>query len=67
MTEYKIKLGLTHKEMSDVLNKGETPIFHFLPTDDTEYNEKISISISQVEDDALLGECMDLKVKEQNE
>ena len=65
--EYEIKLGLTLEEIQDVLNKERSPIFHFLPTDDTDYDQKISISISQVDDDALLGECMNLKVKEENE
>ena len=65
--EYEIKLGLTLEEIQDVLNKERSPIFHFLPTDDTDYDQKISISISQIDDDAPLGECMNLKVKEQNE
>ncbi len=62
MKEYKINIGLSEEDISEMQN-GATK-FHFLPTNDTDYNEKISISIGKVEDDAPLSDCMDLVVEE---
>lgn len=35
---------------------------HFLPTEETEYDERISVHIKKVDDDATLSECMNLVV-----
>jgi Holliday junction resolvase RusA-like endonuclease len=59
--EYNITLGLTPQEISSIKN-GDINKFHFLPTDDTEYKQKITISIKQVDEDSTLSECMNLSV-----
>ena len=62
MKEYNINLGLTDQEIEEI----EDGIirFHFLPNNDTDYDEKISILIGKVEDDAPLSDCMNLVVEE---
>ena len=62
MKEYNINLGLTDQEIEEIAD-GRIR-FHFLPTSDTDYDEKISISIGKVEDDAPLSDCMNLVVEE---
>jgi|TARA_B110000305_G_C18983588_1_gene422766 hypothetical protein len=59
--EYNITLGLTAQEISSIQN-GEITKFHFLPTNDVEHEEKISVSIKQVGEDSTLSECMNLSV-----
>ena len=59
--EYNITLGLTPQEISSIKN-GDINKFHFLPTDDTKYKQKITISIKQVDEDSSLSECMNLSV-----
>ena len=59
--EYNITLGLTPQEIS-CIKDGDINKFHFLPTDDTEYKQKITISIKQVDEDSTLSECMNLSV-----
>ena len=59
--EYNITLGLTPQEISSIKD-GDINKFHFLPTDDTEYKQKITISIKQVDEDSTLSECMNLSV-----
>ena len=44
--EYNITLGLTAQEISSIQN-GEITKFHFLPTNDVEHEEKISVSIKK--------------------
>jgi hypothetical protein len=58
--EYNINLGLTDQDIEEI-SDGRIRL-HFLPTSDTDYDEKITISISKVDDDAPLSECMDLVV-----
>ena len=60
--EYNINLGLTNQEIEEI-EDGRIR-FHFLPTSDTDYDEKISISLGKVEDDAPLSDCMNLVVEE---
>jgi hypothetical protein len=60
--EYNINLGLTDQDIEEITD-GRIKL-HFLPNDETDYNEKITISIAKVEDDAPLSECMDLVVGE---
>lgn len=62
MKEYNINLGLTNQDMEEIAD-GKIRL-HFLPTNDTDYDEKISISIGKVEDDAPLSDCMNLVVEE---
>lgn len=61
MKDYHIQLGLTHEDIMNLLN-GEINSFNFIPTEDTDYNDRISISIKEVEEDATLSECMNLSV-----
>jgi len=61
MKDYHIQLGLTHEDIMNLLN-GEISTFNFVPTQDTDYDDRISISIKEVEEDATLSECMNLSV-----
>ena len=58
--EYKINLALTDSDISEIKNVGMK--LHFLPTDDVEYKEKITISLNHAEEDASLSDCMNLNV-----
>jgi hypothetical protein len=59
--DYNIQLGLSHEEIILLLS-GEISTFNFVPTEDTDYNDRISISIKEVEEDTPLSECMKLSV-----
>lgn len=59
--EYNITLGLTAQEISSIKD-GEHIKFNFLPTELEEFDERISISIKEVEEDSILSECMNLSV-----
>ena len=59
--EYNIKLVLGQDEIQSLLN-GEICGFNFIPTEDTEYDDRISISINHSKDDLTLSECMNLSV-----
>ena len=59
--DYNITLGLTHEDITRLLNK-EITSFNFIPTEDTDYDDRITISIKKVEEDATLSECMKLSV-----
>ena len=61
MKDYHIQLGLTHEDIMRLLS-GEISSFNFIPTQDTDYDDRISISIKEVEEDATLSECMNLSV-----
>jgi len=61
MKDYNIQLGLTHEDIMLLLS-GEISTFNFVPTEDTDYNDRISISIKEVEEDTPLSECMKLSV-----
>ena len=61
MKDYHIQLGLTHEDIMLLLS-GEISSFNFIPTEDTDYDDRISISIKEVEEDATLSECMNLSV-----
>ena len=61
MKDYNIQLGLTHEDIMLLLS-GEISTFNFVPTEDTDYNDRIRISIKEVEEDAPLSECMKLSV-----
>ena len=61
MKDYNIQLGLTHEDIMLLLS-GEISAFNFVPTEDTDYNDRISISIREVEEDIPLSECMKLSV-----
>ena len=58
---YEIEIGLTSQDIQNILND-EMSTLHFLPTDDTEYDERVSVHIKKVDDDATLSECMNLVV-----
>ena len=61
MKDYNIQLGLSHEDIMLLLS-GEISAFNFVPTEDTDYNDRISISIKEVEEDTPLSECMKLSV-----
>ena len=61
MKDYHIQLGLTHEDIMRLLS-GEISSFNFIPTEDTDYNDRISISVREVEEDTPLSECMNLSV-----
>ena len=61
MKDYHIQLGLTHEDIMRLLS-GEISTFNFVPTEDTDYDDRIKISIKEVEEDATLSECMNLSV-----
>ena len=61
MKYYHIQLGLTHEDIINLFN-GEISTFNFIPTQDTDYDDRITISIKEVEEDATLSECMNLSV-----
>ena len=54
--------SLDHSENSLIVISDGRIKLHFLPNNNTDYDEKITISIGKVEDDAPLSECMDLVV-----
>ena len=58
---YEIEIGLTSEDIENIL-KDEMSTLHFLPTEETEYDERISVHIKKVDDDATLSECMNLVV-----
>jgi hypothetical protein len=58
---YEIEIGLTSEDIENILND-EMSTLHFLPTEETEYDERISVHIKKVDDDATLSECMNLVV-----
>ena len=61
MKDYNIQLGLTQEDINLLLS-GEISAFNFVPTEDTDYNDRIRISIKEVEEDTPLSECMKLSV-----
>ena len=61
MKDYNIQLGLTHEDIISLFN-GEISTFNFIPTEDTDYNDRFRISIKEVEEDTPLSECMKLSV-----
>ena len=65
MKDYNIQLGLTHEDIMLLLS-GEISAFNFVPTEDTDYNDRISISIKEVDEDTPLSESMKLFVDNLN-
>ena len=63
--EYNIEIGLTPSDIEDIVN-GEMSTFHFLPTDDTDYEDKISVYLKPIDEDATLSEQMNLVVDKWN-
>ena len=61
MKDYNIQLGLSHEDIMLLLS-GEINTFNFVPTEDTDYNDRISISIKEVDEDTPLSECMKLSI-----
>ena len=59
--EYNVEIGLTPSDIQAILD-GEMSTLHFLPTDDTDYQDKISIHLKPISEDATLDECMNLVV-----
>jgi len=59
--DYNIQLGLSHEEIILLLS-GEISTFNFIPTEDTDYDDRIRISIKEVEEDTPLSECMKLSI-----
>ena len=63
--EYNIEIGLTPSDIEDIIN-GEMSTLHFLPTDDTDYEDKISVHIKPISEDSTLSEQMNLVVDKWN-
>ena len=63
--EYNIEIGLTPSDIEDIVN-GEMSTLHFLPTDDTDYEDKISVRIKPINEDSTLSEQMNLVVDKWN-
>ena len=59
--EYNVEIGLTPSDIKAILD-GEMSTLHFLPTDDADYQDKISIHLKPISEDATLDECMNLVV-----
>jgi hypothetical protein len=59
--EYNITLGLTSQEILSIKD-GEHIKFNFLPTELEEFDDLISISIKEIEEDSTLSESMNLVV-----
>lgn len=59
--EYKIKLVLGEEEITSLLN-GEICTFNFIPTEDTEYEDRLSVDLGYSKDDVPLSESMNLFV-----
>ena len=63
--EYNVEIGLTPSDIQAILD-GEMSTLHFLPTDDTDYQDKISVHLKPMSEDATLDECMNLVVDKWN-
>ena len=63
--EYNVEIGLTPSDIQAILD-GEMSTLHFLPTDDTDYQDKISVHLKAMSEDATLDECMNLVVDKWN-
>lgn len=59
--EYHINLILDKEDIQSLLDE-EICGFNFIPTEDTEYDDRISINIKHSSDDLTLSECMNLSV-----
>ena len=59
--EYNVEIGLTPSDIQAILD-GEMSTLHFLPTDDTDYKDKISVHLKPIDEDASLSEQMNLVV-----
>ena len=59
--EYNVEIGLTPSDIEAIVN-GEMSTLHFLPTDDTDYQDKISVHLKPINEDATLSEQMNLVV-----
>jgi hypothetical protein len=61
MKEYNIKLVLGQEDIESLFN-GEITTFNFVPTEDTEYDDRINIHLGHSKDDVPLSEGMNLVV-----
>ena len=59
--EYNVEIGLTPSDIEAIVN-GEMSTLHFLPTDDTDYEDKISVHLKPIDEDSTLSEQMNLVV-----
>ena len=59
--EYNVEIGLTPSDIQAILD-GEMSTLHFLPTDDTDYEDKISVHLKLIDEDTPLSEQMNLVV-----
>lgn len=59
--EYNVEIGLTPSDIQAILD-GEMSTLHFLPTDDTDYQDKISVHLKPIDEDSPLSEQMNLVV-----
>ena len=63
--EYNIEIGLTPSDIEAIVN-GEMSTLHFLPTDNTDYEDKISVYLKPISEDATMDESMNLVVDKWN-
>ena len=66
MKEYNIELGLTPSDIQAIID-GEMSTLHFLPTDDTDYDDRVSVHLKLIDEDATLSEQMNLVVDKLSE
>jgi hypothetical protein len=59
--EYNIKLVLGEEEIQSLLD-GEICTFNFIPTEDTEYKDRVGVHIHHSRDDVPLSDSMNLVV-----
>ena len=59
--EYNVEIGLTPSDIEAIVN-GEMSTLHFLPTDDTDYEDKITVHLKPISEDSTLSEQMNLVV-----
>jgi len=59
--EYNVEIGLTPSDIQAILD-GEMSTLNFVPTDDTDYDDRISVHLKLIDEDSTLSEQMNLVV-----
>ena len=66
MKQYNAEIGLTPSDIQAILD-GEISTLNFVPTDDTDYDDRISVHLKLIDEDSTLSEQMNLVVDTLNE
>jgi hypothetical protein len=61
MKQYNAEIGLTPSDIQAILD-GEISTLNFVPTDDADYDDKISVHLKLIDEDSTLSEQMNLVV-----